>query len=423
MKENKNIPHGYKDSPLGMIPMEWEVKKLGAVFSQLGNFSFSREQMTGDSQKIRYIHYGDIHVSLEKDSIDLRKDMLPFIFDGLITDEKLANGDFPYLKNGDLILTDASEDYDGVGKLWEIVNTDNQKIVSGLHTILLRCITDEVALGFGRYLFKNPKSAISLKRIAQGTKVYSISYNHISKLDILLPPLPEQQKIAEILSVWDEAIEKQTRLIEKLETRKRGLMQQLLTGKKRVIGFDGEWKKSLLGDFFKERNETGFHHLTLLSVGQEGIYPQTDSKKRDISNDDKSKYKRICIDDIGYNTMRMWQGRSALSRLEGIISPAYTVITPNNQANALFFSYLFKAPKVIHQFWRNSQGLVDDTLNCKFKDFSIVKLPLPSLKEQTAIANILSAADTEIDLAKQKLARLKEQKKGLMLLLLTGKKR
>ena len=227
MINNNNIPQGYKDSLLGVIPREWDVKQLGKVFFQLGNFSFSREQMTDESQNLRYIHYGDIHVNVEKDSIDLRKDDLPFIFDGLITDEKFDKENFPYLKNGDIILADASEDYEGVGKSWEIINNDNQKIISGLHTTPLRCLSDEVAVGFGRYLFKNQKSAISLKRIAQGTKVYSISYSHISKLDILLPPLPEQQKIAEILSVWDEAITKQTQLITQLETHKRGLMQQL----------------------------------------------------------------------------------------------------------------------------------------------------------------------------------------------------
>ena len=72
--------------------------------------------------------------------------------------------------------------------------------------------------------------------------------------------------------------------------------------------------------------------------------------------------------------MRMWQGRSALSDLEGIVSPAYTVVKPKKNTNSLFFSYLFKMPKMTNLFWRNSQGLVDDTLNCKFKDFSIIKV-------------------------------------------------
>jgi type I restriction enzyme S subunit len=100
------------------------------------------------------------------------------------------------------------------------------------------------------------------------------------------------------------------------------------------------------------------------------------------------------------------------------------VVTPKKKADSLFFSYLFKMPKMTNLFWRNSQGLVDDTLNCKFKDFSIVKVFLPTTKEeQTAIAHVLQAADKEISLLKTKAEKLREQKKGLMQQLLTGKVR
>lgn len=262
-----------------------------------------------------------------------------------------------------------------------------------------------------------------------------ISQGPISIHKVSLPKsLPEQRAIAAVLSTWDNAIEKLQTLIAQKELRKKWLMQQLLTGKKRLPafanasagkkGFGGEWKEMHLGDLFTERNETNFFALQLLSIGQNGVYPQDESIKKDTSNDDKSKYKRICPGDIGYNTMRMWQGRSALSELEGIVSPAYTVLTAKNNADSLFFSYLFKTPKMTNLFWRNSQGLVDDTLNCKFKDFSIIKVLLPHSKvEQTAIAKVLQAADKEIELLKAKAEKLKEQKKGLMQVLLSGKKR
>src|SRR5436309_15082934 len=118
--------------------------------------------------------------------------------------------------------------------------------------------------------------------------------------------------------------------------------------------------------------------------------------------------------------MRMWQGRSALSNLEGIVSPAYTVVTPRKDADGKFFSYLFKTERVINLFFRNSQGLVDDTLNCKYHEFARVMVQVPSLEEQKAIAAILQIADKEIKLLQQKLELLKEQKKGLMQKLLTG---
>jgi type I restriction enzyme S subunit len=243
-------------------------------------------------------------------------------------------------------------------------------------------------------------------------------------LEFPLPPLPEKKAIARVLSTADAAINTTEKLIAQKELRKKWLMQQLLTRRKRLKGFSGEWKEKHLGDMFAERNETKYFDLPLLSIGQNGVYPQEESVKKDTSNEDKSKYKRICPGDIGYNTMRMWQGRSALSDLEGIVSPAYTVVTPKKNTDSLFFSYLFKMPKMTNLFWRNSQGLVDDTLNCKFKDFSIVKVVLPQSKEeQTAIAQVLQAVDKEISLLKAKTEKLREQKKGLMQVLLTGKVR
>jgi type I restriction enzyme S subunit len=263
-----------------------------------------------------------------------------------------------------------------------------------------------------------------LLRLGNGSTFLEVSKSDFESFKIPLPTLPEQRAIAQVLSTVDAAIHTTEKLIAQKELRKKWLMQQLLTGKKRLKGFGGEWKEMHLGDMFTERNETKYYDLPLLSIGQNGVYPQDESEKKDTSNEDKSKYKRICPGDIGYNTMRMWQGRSALSELEGIVSPAYTVVTPKKNSDSIFFSYLFKMPKMTNLFWRNSQGLVDDTLNCKFKDFSIVKTMLPPTKEeQTAIAQVLQAADKEISLLKAKAEKLREQKKGLMQQLLTGKVR
>lgn len=251
-----------------------------------------------------------------------------------------------------------------------------------------------------------------------------INATEYCSLQIPVPPLAEQRKIAEVLGVWDEAIEKQARLIEKLALRKRGLMQRLLSAKLRLPGFSEPWKIHKLQELFTERNETNRTDLPLLSItGDRGVILQTESEKRDTSNDDKSKYKRIAKGDIGYNTMRMWQGRSALSGLEGIVSPAYTIVVPNTDVDGYYMSVLFKQPRLIYDFWTHSQGLVGDTLNCKYRDFGQVHICCPPLAEQKAITEVLTAADREIELAKEKLERLRRQKRGLMQQLLSGKKR
>ncbi len=418
MDKEKIHTKGYKKTKLGWIPEDWLITSVNEVFKFLKTTSFSRNQLNYNQEsEIFYIHYGDIHSTFQTPILNFEQnDKIP-----RLNNLKAENQD--YLKNGDLIVADASEDYDGVGESIEIANLKG-KAISGLHTLALRDYTGKTIEGFRAYVFKNPVVNKSLKVIATGSKVFGISKSNVQKLFIALPKLSEQKAIADCLSTWDTAITKLTSLIKAKELQKKALMQQLLTGKKRLPGFEDDWKTQRLAEFFDERKETNRGELTLLSIGEAGVYPQSQSNKKDTSNTDKSKYKRILPNDIGYNTMRMWQGRSALSGLEGIVSPAYTIVKPKINTDPVFFSYLFKFSPVIHKFYRNSQGLVSDTLNCKFKDFSIVKVSLPTKREeQTAIAKVLTRADKEIDLLQKELKQLQLQKKGMMQQLLIGKKR
>lgn len=423
MAETKNLKRFYNS----VIPSDWATPEFGDIFKFLRTFSFSREQLTNNptNDGIRNIHYGDIHATYENEILDLDIEMtVPYLLDGIIQPTSFDEDCFPALKDGDLIIADASEDYLGVCDCVELKNLNGTKVVSGLHTFAARSSDDKIALGYRTYSLKHEQVIRELRRIATGTSVYGVSKSNLSNVRIPLPPISEQKSIAKVLSTADAAIHATEKLIAQKELRKKWLTQQLFTGKKRLKGFEEEWKEVPLSEMFSERNETKYFDLPLLSIGQNGVYPQDESVKKDTSNNDKSKYKRVYPGDIGYNTMRMWQGRSALSGLEGIVSPAYTVLTPKKNADSLFFSYLFKMPKMTNLFWRNSQGLVDDTLNCKFKDFSKIKAILPQSKEeQIAIAQVLQAADKEICLLKVKAEKLREQKKGLMQQLLTGKKR
>ncbi|PMR71706.1 restriction endonuclease subunit S [Halomonas heilongjiangensis] len=246
----------------------------------------------------------------------------------------------------------------------------------------------------------------------------------VKSIKVPVPPLVEQQKIARILSTWDEAITTTEHLIEASRKQKLALMQQLLTGKRRLSGFEGEWLEHKLGDLFNERNESGWTELPLLAVtGSAGVIDRDDLARRDTSSEDKGKYKRLCVGDIGYNTMRMWQGVSGLSDKEGLISPAYTVITPTSKVRSLFAAYLFKFPRMIHEFYKHSQGLVSDTWNLKYKYFAEIKVKVPGIDEQNAIAKVLSRADNEIETLQNKLDCLKQEKKALMQQLLTGQRR
>lgn len=272
--------------------------------------------------------------------------------------------------------------------------------------------------------FQGPQFQHRLASIsAQTTRAY-IGITEQKKQIVVLPPLAEQRAIARILGTWDEAIALTESLIEALQQRKKGLMQKLLTGEVRFPGFDDEWQELRLGKLFKERKERGFDNLPLVSItNSDGIVFRDELDRRDTSSADKSKYLRIVPGDIGYNTMRMWQGVSGVSSIEGIVSPAYTIVMPKDGTDADFMGYLFQLPAMIYLFWRYSQGLVDDTLNLKYPSFSIIRVTVPKKNEQEAIAGILKACDKEITALHTYKAELQQQKKGLMQQLLTGQVR
>lgn len=275
------------------------------------------------------------------------------------------------------------------------------------------------------YYINSEYGRSEVNRLMAGGGKGNLNSGELQKFQLSVPPFPEQQKIAAILSTWDRAIELTEKLIAAKQKRKQALMQQLLTGKVRFKEFEGKrWKEVKLGKLFKERRETGYLELPLLSITSgEGIVHRDSLERKDSSNADKSKYLRICPGDIGYNTMRMWQGVSALSDHEGIVSPAYTICTPRPEVDALFMSHLFKYPPLVHVFWRYSQGMVSDTLNLKFSAFATIKVHVPARDEQELIGQVLAKTDMEITFHTRKAEQLKTQKKGLMQQLLTGKVR
>ncbi len=276
---------------------------------------------------------------------------------------------------------------------------------------------------FAYYFFKSPKILYRIRSYSYGITGdrLRLYFKDFAAIPVSIPHLPEQKKIAEILSAWDKAIDHMRKLIEEKKRRKKALMQQLLTGKKRLPGFEEPWKKAHLGDLFDERREFNLAHLPRLAItGSRGVIPTSDIERKAESSENKAKYKYIAPDDIGYNTMRMWQGVSGVSDVEGIVSPAYTICIPKEKINVRFMKYLFKLPWMVHFFRRYSQGLVSDTMNLKFHDFAQITVRIPSLDEQTCIAEVFRTADDEIGTLEQKLAAFEEQKRGLMQKLLTG---
>lgn len=399
-------PHtqtAYKDTPIGKIPADWEVKKIGEIFNSFPTASYSRADLVEEGE-ILYLHYGDIHTKFDF-HLDVSKATLPSI-----TEEKLKK--YEVVKEGDWVLCDASEDYDGVGKSVEIVNLDDKKLIAGLHTFLLREKGNFFAPYFKGYVALNESVRKQFQKLATGTKVYSLSKETLLSVKIPLPPLSEQKRIAEVLSTWDKAIQLTEQLIRQKEQRKKWLMQNLLTGKMRLKGFSGtKWEDIELGEVLdyeqptkyivKNTNYSDSYSIPVLTAGKTLILGYTNEKDGIYS-----KLPVILFDDF-----------TTASRYVNfpfkVKSSAIKLLKPKIQC---CFKYIFEAMQMI-------KYTIGGHERHWISKYAYLTIPFPSLEEQTAIAEVLQTADKEIELLKAKAEQLKEQKKGLMQQLLTGKKR
>ena len=397
------VPEGYKRTKIGIVPKEWCEERLKHYFKRLTRKNSEKNQnvLTISAQ------YGLIG---QED-----------FFNKSVASEDKSN--YFLLKKGDFAYNKSYSNGYPYGAIKRL-DYYEKGIVSPLY-ICLESLQENTSDYFAQYFeagLLNKEIHAVAQEGARNHGLLNIAVEDFFNTRIVVPKVPEQEKIAEILAVQDRVIALKEELLAEKQKQKKYLMQQLLTGKKRLPGFSGEWIVSRLGDLFRERVETNCANLRLLAITSgQGVIPRDELELKDNSSEDKSKYKKICVGDIGYNTMRMWQGVSAFSNYEGIVSPAYTILVPNLKIDAKFFAYQFKLSSIIFLFYRYSQGLVDDTRNLKYENLKRIRVLFPQdKKEQTAIAEILCTADKEIELLKKDIGQEKLKKKSLMQLLLTG---
>ncbi len=200
---------------------EWGKVKFSESFVFHNTNSYSRALLS-EVGEVMNIHYGDIHTKFSM-LFDISKEIVPFLNDQ-IDSTKIAENQF--LKEGDLVIADASEDYKDIGKAIEVVHLNNQKIVAGLHTYIARPV-QPFALGFCGYLMQTFEVREQIKKLATGTSVLGISKTNIGKVEIKLPCLEEQTKIANFLSSIDQKIEVVAQQIEQAKQWKKGLLQNM----------------------------------------------------------------------------------------------------------------------------------------------------------------------------------------------------
>jgi type I restriction enzyme S subunit len=278
------------------------------------------------------------------------------------------------------------------------------------------------------------RNADKIKLLAGEQAVPILNKSQFESVKLLSAPLPEQKAIAQLLSTWDNAITKTKALIAKKEERKKWLMQNLLTGKKRLKGFERKWKEVRLKDLFERvtrKNNVGNTNVVTISA-QRGFVRQIDFFNKSIASELLDNYFLVDKGEFCYNKSYSngypWGATKRLKSFDkAVVTTLYICfgIKDKNRTSGDFFEQFFEANlldkglvKIAHEGGR-AHGL----LNVTPGDFFELKITIPNYQEQTAIAEVLENADNEIQLLKNKMEKLKEQKKGLMQVLLTGKKR
>jgi type I restriction enzyme S subunit len=398
----------YKQTSIGLVPNDWEVKKLGEIGIFSKGKGILKAQVLGSG--LPCIRYGEIYTTHHF----VIKEFKSYISEEVASESQ-------EISKGDILFAGSGETIDDIGKA--VVYVGNKKAYAGGDTIIFKPEKDNSETI--SYILEMDSSRKQKRTFGQGNSVVHIYPSELKKLKIPLPPLPEQQKIASILSTWDVAIDNCKAIIEELKVRNTGLAQQLLTGKMRVKGFEEtKWIEKKGNKIF--RNNTDKTHngdLEILSATQErGVIPRS-MNNIDIKYDKNSlgTYKKVEVGDYVIS-LRSFQGGIEYSEYEGIVSPAYTILKEIIPISKKFYKVYFKTETFINRLNTIIYGIRDGK-QISFGDFATLNIPYPSIEEQNEIAIILDKATEELNKYQQKLQTLQLQKKGLMQQLLTGKVR
>ena len=420
------VKPGYKQTEIGVIPQTWNIITFSKCFKILSNNTFSRAELNENSGTVKNIHYGDILVKYNS-ILNCSKESIPYI------SNLRKKATYMYLLNGDLIIADTAED-ETVGKAVEISNIGNQKIVSGLHTIPCRSLSDDLfANGWLGHYINHSTYHNQLLPFITGTKVSAISKSSIAETLILVPPIPEQERIAEALSDVDDLIFSLEKLIEKYKSIKATCLQQMFPKKGETIpkmrlpGFTGAWEQRKVGELLIERNEQApmnEEYPLMAFIANEGVAPKGERYDRSslVTDTENKLYKRTEFGDFIYSSNNLETGSIGLNKYgKACISPVYSIFHPTGIADSNFLGRRLVRKDFINSMVKWRQGVIYGQWRIHESDFLKIEISVPSVKEQRQIGTFLDYLDNLITLHQRKLYKAKKIKQGMMQQLLTGK--
>lgn len=406
----------------------WEITKFKNHFEFKNTNSFSRDKLNYESGTVKNIHYGDIHTRFSS-HFDIELDELPFINEDIdisrIDEEN-------YVLEGDLVMADASEDYKDIGKTIEVVNTNNEKILAGLHTFLARKTDKSLAKGFFGHLLTNYNVRLEIMRIAQGTKVLGLSKGRVEKIEFYIPKSKEQQKIADFLTTVENQISALKAKKDTLLDFKKGVMQKLFNQELRFKDDNGndfpEWEEKMLGEIgttingltgkTKEDFGSGKPFIQYTQIfNSSKINPKDFGYVEVKENDNQTKvqYGDLLFTTSSETSHEVGMSSVLLDKIDELYLNSFSFgYRPNSFKELVpaFAQYLFRSDNVRRKIIRLGQG--STRYNLPKREFMKIEILLPIEDEQIKIANYLTVLDNKLEALQEKIDNCSEYKKGLL---------
>ena len=406
----KSITVDYKKTAIGIIPKDWEVKKLGDLCFDKGEYGINAAAVDFKNDLPAYIRITDIDddgcfSSFKKCSVD-----------------DINSSNF-YLNKNDIVFVRTGAT---TGKAY-LYNEKDGKLVFAGFLIRFKIDVNKVNDYFLWTYTQSKPYWDWVKTVSTRSGQPGINSTEYASIQLPIPPLPEQQKIVEIFFTWNEAIAKCNTTINSLKDRNKGLAQQLLTGKKRLSGFSAKWEMKPLSDLLiyspreVDKPREPFLALGLRSHGK-GVFHKVDFEPNAIAMTQLFEVKE---NDLVVNITFAWEQAIAIASKKdegGLVSHRFPTYTFNPKtATHSYFKFF-----ILQSFFKSmleliSPGGAGRNRVMSKKDFLKLEVKVPKIEEQLAIAQVLATADQELKSYETKLEALQLQKKGLMQQLLTGK--
>ena len=366
--------------------------------------SLSWDKLEYGTDAIQNLHYGLIHVGLPT-MIDLSKDKLP----------NITNGNTPknyeLCQEGDIAFADASEDTNEVAKAVEFYKLNGKDVICGLHTIHGRNNQQKTVIGYKGYAFSSTAFHHQIRRIAQGTKIYSINSKNFSECYIGIPSKEEQKKIATLLRLIDERIATQNKIIDKLQSLIKGISNQLLYANNGI--------SVLLGEILIERSERTKENNQheVLSSTVKGIFSQREYFSKDIASENNVGYKIIRLHDVVLSPQNLWMGNINYNGKfdVGIVSPSYKIFSIAEGFDKEYIAATLKTHRALYNYMLVSeQGASVVRRNLNMEEFEQLVFKIPSFDQQQKIGRTISVLNLRLELANKQKTFYEKEKQYLL---------